>query len=338
MIKMNKIENIEKKRYIKLLLKDEKIRNLVMGIAKQLNQEIIVDLKVLAERFKIPYSKAWRVVNFLQSNNILTLKAKPNFPALGLTPALFIVESQSREWKQQVEKMLYLRFASQAYGKGRKLIMLVAAPPDTLKKHIEFIEAKIGKIVEYYILEHAVIGIPNLNFLTMDKVPWEEIPIIYYDKIRSKKKFDKIDISIIASLEKRAPKKVSEISEELKLIRKTVEYRMKSRVSLLLEGFQLKLSLWHTDVAPFYAILVKSGDVYKLSALTSSVYPTNVYVGKDVAFAIIQLPCKEKVNFARFLSTIGDWEEYILEYDSIKKTLPVKAVKETGTWMEKVTM
>jgi len=333
---MNKIENIERKRYIKLLMKDEKIRNLIVGLAKQLNQEIIADLKVLAERYQIPYSKAWRVINFLRSTGVLTLRAEPNYPALGLTPTLYIVEAHTEKWMEQADKMLYLKYAVGAYGKGRRAILLVAAPSDTIKKHVEYIESKIGKIVEYYVFNHVVVGVPNLNYLTIDKVPWEEIPLIVYDKVRSKRKFDKLDISIIASLEKDAPKKVSEISEELKVNRKTIEYRMKSRVAPLIEGFQLRLNLWSLDIAPKLAIIVRGGEANRLTTITSSTYPSTVYVGKNIAFGVIQLPCRERINFARYLSTIGEWEEYILEPNEMKRTLPVNAVIEPGNWMDEV--
>ncbi|RLE73412.1 MAG: hypothetical protein DRJ37_00360 [Thermoprotei archaeon] len=333
---MNKIENIERKRYIKLLMKDEKIRNLIIGLAKQLNQEIIADLKVLAERYQIPYSKAWRVVNFLRTAGVLTLKAEPNYPALGLTPILYIIDIDTENWLEHANKLLYLKYAVEAYGKGRRALLLITAPSDIMKEHIEYIESNIGKIVEYYVFDHAVIGVPNLNYLTVDKVPWHEIPVVFYDKVRSKRKFDKLDISIIASLERDAPKKVSEISEELKVNRKTIEYRMKSRVAPLIEGFQLRLSLWPFDIAPRLAVVVKGSEAHRLITIMSSSYPSAVYLGRNIAFGIIQLPCKERVNFARYLSTIGEWEEYILELNEIRRTLPVEAVVEPGNWVEKV--
>ncbi len=328
----------EKEIAMKILRKDPRVRRLLMDLPKELSEKFTFSLRDLAKRHNISYGRISKIIERWHKNNILKIKAVPNYHVLGLRLLFVFVEPKTENWIEKAEEMLYFRFGGWVYGNGKYALMLFTPPLNKVEDHLTYIEENIGKMKDYYILNRLLPANPNLNYLFEGKTPWNKLPIREAREVLYRIVFDRLDILSLSKLERDGLVRITDLSRELKTNRKTLEYRLRTRVRNLIEGFSLELNLFEYDEAPKYLFVIWGDHVYKLSSAAASPYPTEVYLGDKIAAMLIDLPSKERLGFLDYISSLGEWREYQVAPDWKSRPLPVKALAGKNMWMSVITL
>ncbi|MCD6457417.1 MAG: hypothetical protein J7K82_01075 [Thermoproteales archaeon] len=328
----------EKEAAIKALRKDGRVRKLLTEIPKELSEKFTFSLRDLAKRHNISYGKTSKLIERLYRNKVLVIKAIPNYHVLGLKPIFLIVKPEIENWLDKAFKMTYFKFGSWIYGNGKYALITLIPPLDKIKNHLSYVEANIGKIKEYHILNRLLPAAPNLDYLFEAKTPWNKLPMREAREVLYRIVFDKIDIESLSRLEQDGLTKITDLARDLKINRKTLEYRLRTRVRNIIEGFSMHLNVFQYEEAPKYMFVVSGDHIFKLSSLVASPYPTELYMGDKIAIALINLPSKERLDFLEYLSTIGEWFEYQVAPGGKCLPLRVKALVGKNKWADSITV
>ena len=167
----------EKEAAIKALRKDGRVRKMLTEIPKELSEKFTFSLRDLAKRHNISYGKTSKLIERLYRNKVLVIKAIPNYHVLGLKPIFLIVKPEIENWLDKAFKMTYFKFGSWIYGNGKYALITLIPPLDKIKNHLSYVEANIGKIKEYHILNRLLPAAPNLDYLFEAKTPWNKLPM-----------------------------------------------------------------------------------------------------------------------------------------------------------------
>ena len=320
----------------KTLHKDPRVRKLLLDLVEEIERKFTFSLREIAEKNGISYNKASRIVERFSADGSLRIRAVPRYPALGLEPILVIANPKDGAWLDRAKRMLYLKCFGTVYGGGRRAALLIVPPPGTIEDNLGYIEREVGPVEEHFMLERELISRPDLDLVEAEGVPWGRLRPVEIRKHVGRCAFDRVDLEALAELEKSGLKRLTELSRILGVNRKTLEYRLRTRVKNLLEGFSLELRLWPRELAPESLFVVKGAEQEEIATLSTAPYPVRTLVGRDAAVVLIQLPCREKLGFLERISEIGEWKEYYLSGDWGVRSVPVEALVGKSAWTTRV--
>jgi len=242
-------------------------------------------------------------------------------------------------WLEKAKKFNYKRFIAEGFGKGGKRGMIAFyCTEDLLEEHLEAVNKNLGDILSYGTYTYIVPNKPRIelidNPITYDVL--EGLDIVYEPKEPLITKYDKLDLMILTELQKQGLLRVVELADLVKSSRKVVEYRLRRRVKHLIEGYSLKFI--YDRKVPLTMYLMKGPNAKKLTRFSALPVPVTVYMSDDSTIVIAALSEREKVEILKFMSNLGEWEEYLLTPETWSEyPLPIDMFDEkTNDWIKKV--
>ncbi len=308
-------------------------------VLDQLNMTLTYNVKDLARKLNVSYTVAWRIVEKIKGRRMALLKAIVNYEILGLSLVTGIAEIRNENWLEDAKKLTYIHYYAPAYGTGGKKALFVLYPPKGLENEsLKAVEKVIGPVTEHYLMDRALPAKIEKNGWP-PKLDWSRVLENWYSiyapsqRVSGTVKFDSTDLLVLSKLQEQGLWKVIDLAREVKLARKTMEYRLRQRIRWMVTGF--KADMWSfAKNAPVIAIIAENRGFEQLSGLASIPYPSAVLIGKNSAAAFVAVPLEEQYPFLRALARhIDRWKLYFIDIEHARKfTVPISAVTERGTW------
>jgi len=313
------------------MLKGPRRLEFVRELVVDLSENVCPNISRVAAKCGIPVSTAWRIYKSLISSFDTLIRAFCHYPNLRLKPVFVVLKPKSRSWLEHAIRFTYVTYVTVGYDRGEVGLMQLSTPPELIEETLRAIREHLGEVREYYVFDRAVVGVPDFSALTgdlrLDKIEVRLLrrPVEYVN-------FDRLDLTILAKLQGR-PYTPSELASALGVNRKTLEYRLKRRVSKLIEGFAVHLM---SDKLGIKSMIFAKGDPEGLLPLACLPFPHSMYVSDELVGLAALLPCSAYTELLKEISKHSEWVDYRLDPRIFKRyRVPVEALVE-GKWTRRV--
>lgn len=313
------------------MLRDPRKLEFLRELAVDLSENLCPNISRVAAKCGISVSTAWRIYKSAVSSFETLVKAICHYPNLRLKPVFVVLKPRSKSWLEHAARFLYVTYITVGYDRGEVGLMQLSTPPELVEETLKAVESHLGEVLEFYVFERALVGVPDFSALAGD-LRLDRIETRLLSKPVEKVSFDRLDLEILAMLQKR-PYTPSELASALGVGRKTLEYRLKRRVSKLIEGFTVHLM---SDRLGIKSVIFAKGDPEDLLPLACLPFPHSMYVSDELVGFVALLPCNAYIELLKQISKYSEWVEYMLDPRIFKRYSVLVRALEKGQWARRV--